>query len=144
MVYLTPFNKRDRVANDILESLRLKSEAYRDQFTKIEYGLVRTGPPVGKPVSVAIKGDDFEVLKKIAAIFKEHLVTVPGLKDVKDDYEDYKNELRVYVDEKTAAVTGITVFDVATTIRSCFEGTVATKIKKTDEEIDIRVIFPEI
>ncbi len=143
MVYLTPFNKRDRVANDILESLRLKSEAYRDQFTKIEFGMVRTGPPVGKPVSVAIKGDDFEVLKKIAVIFKEHLATVPGLKDVKDDYEDYKNELRVYVDEKTAAIAGITVFDIATTIRSCFEGTVATKIKKTDEEIDIRVIFPE-
>ncbi|HPJ34873.1 MAG TPA: efflux RND transporter permease subunit [Spirochaetota bacterium] len=143
MVYLTPFNKRERVANDILESLRKNSESFKNEFTKIEYGMVRTGPPVGKPVSVAIKGDDFEILKEISAIFKEHLVTVPGLKDVKDDYEDYKNELRVYVDEKTAAITGITVFDIATTIRSCFEGTVATTIKKTDEEIDIRVIFPE-
>ncbi len=89
---------------------------------------------------MAIKGDDFEVLKKISAVFKEYLVTVPGLKDVKDDYEDYKNELRVYVDEKTAAITGITVFDIATTIRSCFEGSVATTIKKTDEEIAKEVI----
>lgn len=143
MVYLTPFNKRDRDANEILEQIRKSTDAYKDRFTKIEFGLVNTGPPVGKPVSVAIKGDDFATLQKISVIYKDYLSTIQGLKDVKDDYEDYKNELRVYVDEKTAAVTGITVFDIATTIRSCFEGSIATTIKKTDEEIDIRVIFPE-
>lgn len=143
MVYLTPFNKRDRDANEILEQIRKSSSAYSDRFTKLEFGFVNTGPPVGKPVSVAIKGDDFVTLQKISSMYKEYLLTIQGLKDVKDDYEDYKNELRVYVNEKNAAVTGITVFDIATTIRSCFEGAIATTIKKTDEEIDIRVIFPE-
>jgi multidrug efflux pump subunit AcrB len=143
MVYLTPFNKRDRDANEILEQIRAKSNAYSDRFHKTEFGFVNTGPPVGKPVSVAIKGDDFATLQKISVMFKEYLSTIEGLKDVKDDYEDYKNELRVYVNEKTAAMTVITVFDIATTIRSCFEGAIATTIKKTDEEIDIRVIFPE-
>ena len=143
MVYLTPFNKRDRDAVQILNSLRKNTQMYHGEFTKIEFAMVRTGPPVGKPVSIAVKGDDFETLQKISAEFKTALSAISGLKDIKDDYEDYKNELRVYVDEKIAAITGITVYDIATTIRSCFEGTVATKIKKTDEEIDIRVIFPE-
>jgi len=143
MVYLTPFNKRERDAAEILEYLRKNTADLQKYFTKIEFGMVKTGPPVGKAVSIAVKGDDFDVLKKISDEYKAFLATIPGLKDIKDDYEDYKNELRVYVDEKTAAVTGITVYDIATTIRSCFEGTVATKIKKTDEEIDIRVIFPE-
>jgi len=143
MVYLTPFSGRDREATDILDSLRKDTMDIHNEFTKIEFGMVKTGPPVGKPVSIAIKGDDFDVMKKISEEYKSYLSTIPGLKDVKDDYEDYKSELRVYVDEKNAAITGITVFDIATTIRSCFEGTVATKIKKTDEEIDIRVIFPE-
>ena len=143
MVYLTPFNKRDREASEILDFLRKNTKDLHSRFTKIEFGMVKTGPPVGKAVSIAIKGNDFDTLKKISGEYKSFLATIPGLKDVKDDYEDYKNELRVYVDEKTAAITGITVYDIATTIRSCFEGTVATKIKKTDEEIDIRVIFPE-
>ncbi len=143
MVYLTPFSGRDREASEILDALRKDSTDLSSEFTKLEFSMVKTGPPVGKPVSIAIKGDDFETLKKISDEYREYLATIPGIKDVKDDYEDYKNELRVYVDEKTAAMTGITVFDIATTIRSCFEGTVATKIKKTDEEIDIRVIFPE-
>jgi multidrug efflux pump subunit AcrB len=143
MVYLTPFSSREREASEILDALRKDSADLDSVFTKLEFSMVKTGPPVGKAVSVAVKGDDFEVLKKISDEYKDYLASIPGLKDVKDDYEDYKNELRVYVDEKTAAMTGITVYDIATTIRSCFEGTVATKIKKTDEEIDIRVIFPE-
>ncbi|PKL15964.1 MAG: AcrB/AcrD/AcrF family protein [Spirochaetae bacterium HGW-Spirochaetae-5] len=143
MVYLTPFSSREREASEILDALRKDSADLESVFTKLEFAMVKTGPPVGKAVSVAIKGDDFDVMKKISDEYKEYLASIPGLKDVKDDYEDYKNELRVYVDEKTAAMTGITVYDIATTIRSCFEGTVATKIKKTDEEIDIRVIFPE-
>jgi multidrug efflux pump subunit AcrB len=143
MVYLTPFSSREREGAEILESLRRGTEDLHGEFTKIEFAMIKTGPPVGKPVSIAVKGDDFDTMKKISDEYKKFLSAIPGLKDVKDDYEDYKNELRVYVDEKTAAMTGITVYDIATTIRSCFEGAVATKIKKTDEEIDIRVIFPE-
>lgn len=143
MVYLTPFNKRERDASVILDSLRKSSSDVAGNFTKLEFAMVKTGPPVGKPVSIAIKGDDFEIMKKISGEFKSYLSEIKGLNDIKDDYEEFKNELRVYVDEKTAAKAGITVFDVATTIRTCFEGTVATTIKKTDEEIDIRVIFPE-
>ncbi len=143
MVYLTPFNKRDRKAEDILDTVRDKSKPYASQFTKLEFSYVKTGPPVGKPVSVAIKGDDFAVMKKISAEYIGYLKTIKGLKDIQDDSEEVKAELRVIVNEKTAAMTGITVFDVASTVRSCFEGAVATKIKKTDEEIDIRVIFPE-
>lgn len=46
------------------------------------------------------------------------------------------------MNDRTAALAGISVYDIASTVRSCYEGTIATKIKKTDEEIDIRVIFP--
>jgi hypothetical protein len=103
MVYLTPFNKRDRDANEILEQIRAKSNAYSDRFTKLEFGFVNTGPPVGKPVSVAIKGDDFATLQKISVMFKElPYSTIEGLKDVKGDYEITKTNIRVYVNEKNS------------------------------------------
>ncbi|OHD70177.1 MAG: hypothetical protein A2W19_05160 [Spirochaetes bacterium RBG_16_49_21] len=143
MVYLTPFQERERDAGTILDAIRKNSAAYEKQFIKLEMSMVQTGPPVGKPISIAIKGEDFAKLRSIAGEFKSHLSTIKGLKDVKDDFEEMKDELRVVIDERLAAMTGITVYDIATTIRSCFEGTVATEIKKSDEEIDIRVIFPE-
>lgn len=143
MVYLTPFQQRERQADRILDDIRKKSAAHEKEFVKLEFSMVKTGPPVGKPISVAIKGEDFAEMQKMAAEFKRHLAGIAGLKDVKDDFEEVKDELRVTVNEKLAAMTGITVYDIATTIRSSFEGTVATKIKKSNEEIDIRVIFPE-
>ncbi len=143
MIYMTPEQNRKRKADAIIDQVRQGCKPFLNEFTKLEFTLARTGPPVGKAINVTIKGDDFDVLKKISDEYKNYLKTINGLKDIKDDFEAKKDEVRVIVDERTAAIAGITVFDVASTVRTCFEGTVATSIKKTDEEIDIRVRFPE-
>jgi len=143
MIYLTPEQSRERKADVIIDDVRKRCAPFMKEFTKLEFAFINNGPPVGKPVQVTIKGDDFTVLKKISDEFRAYLLTIEGLKDVKDDFEDKKDEIRVVVDERTAAVAGITVYDVASTVRSCYEGTVATSIKKTDEVIDVRVRFPE-
>lgn len=143
IVYLTPAKGRGREAQVIIDQIREHSRPFLEEFDKLEFNTIYHGPPVGKAINVTIKGDDFTVLRAIAQEYKDYLSKVKGLKDIKDNFEEGKDEMRVIVDEKTAAMTGITVFDVASTVRSCYEGTVATTIKKTDEEIDIRVVFPE-
>jgi multidrug efflux pump subunit AcrB len=142
MTYLTPDEDRVRKADIIMDEIRKKTKSFK-VFESLEFKYVRHGPPQGPPVSVTIKGDDYETLNKIAAEYLDYLKTIKGLKDIKSSFEEGKDEIRVLVNEKNAAIAGITVFDIATTIRSHFEGSVATTIKKTDEEIDIRVIFPE-
>jgi len=143
IVNLTPEEDRTRKADEIIDDLRQQAKKYSKEFVKVEFAYIRSGPPVGKAVSVTIKGDDFDTLRKISGEMQDYLKKIPGLKDIKDNFEEGKKELRIYVDEKTASIAGISVFDVASTVRTSFKGTVATKIKKTDEEIDIRVIFPE-
>ena len=142
-VNLTAEEERERKADAIIDYLRKEGEKVKNHFTKLEFKYIENGPPVGDAISVSIKGNNFDVLEEIAEKFKNFLGTIEGIKDIQDNYEEGKVEKRIYVNEKLAAITGVSVFDVATTIRSCFEGNVATKIKKTDEEIDIRVIFPE-
>lgn len=141
IVYLTPEEKRSRKADEIIDWVRQRSAGLKG-FEKLEFKYVRNGPPTGMPVSVTIKGDDFDVLKKIADEYRSYLATIQGLKDIKDNFEEGKEEIRIHVNDRTAALAGISVYDIASTVRSCYEGTIATKIKKTDEEIDIRVIFP--
>jgi len=143
IVNLTPEENRTRKADKIIDSLREKSKFLKNEFVKLEFAYVRTGPPVGKAIDISAKGDNFKDLENATDDIKKYLSTVSGVKDIADDYEEGKNELRIFVDEKTASIAGISVYDVASTVRSCFEGTVATKIKKSDEEIDIRVVFPE-
>lgn len=143
LVNLTPEEERNRKANAIINELRSKVKGVQKHFEKIEINTVRSGPPVGKAVSVKIKGEEFDEILAIAEEFVAYLNTIEGIKDAKHDYEEGQKELRIHVDERTASIAGISVYDVASTVRTYFKGTVATTIKKSDEEIDIRVQYPE-
>lgn len=140
-VFLTPEDNRARTADQIIEGIR-KESAEVGGFDKIEFKMIKHGPPAGSPIFVTIKGDDFGVMKKIAAEYVAHLKKIPGLKDIKDNFEPGKEEVRIVIDEARATRAGISVLDIATTVRSLYAGNVSTSIKKAEESIDIRVIFP--
>ncbi len=142
-VYLTPEQDRHRKTSEIIKWIKKETKAYIKDFDQVDYENLRTGPPVGEPVNITIKGDSFPEILKVADIFKKYLEKVKGITDVKDNFDDPKKELKIFLKDKVSAIAGISVFDVASTVRASFKGTVATKIKKSDEEIDIRVIFPE-
>ena len=59
-VFLTPEKDRTRKADEIIEDLRIKLEplAKAQNFKKLYFSRIRTGPPVGKPVAIRIRGDD--------------------------------------------------------------------------------------
>ncbi|MFO1463512.1 MAG: efflux RND transporter permease subunit [bacterium] len=141
-VFLTPESARHRTADQIIDQLRPEVEKVQG-FKKVYFDNVRPGPPVGKPVAVRIKGDDFGVLEKLAKEYMAALKAMPGVEDVKSDYEPGKSELRAHVDVTKMAQAGLTYQDVAAAVRAAFEGSVATTIKQGDEEIDVVVRFPE-
>ncbi|MBN1531472.1 MAG: efflux RND transporter permease subunit [Spirochaetes bacterium] len=147
-IYLTSVKKRSRSADEIIASLRdsitkVQKSGGINRDTLIEYEVERNGPPIGKPINVEIRGKDFEVLKKIASEYITYLKGIPGVQDIRLDLEDGKKEYRFVVDEVTAARSGISVYDVAVSINACFEGAVATYVTRNEENVDIRVRFPE-
>jgi len=144
IVYLTPESARKRGAGQIIEYLKDRTKDFGD-FEKLYYEKVRPGPPVGKPVAIRIRGESYETMKEISEKFKSYLNTIPGVSDVNDDYEAGKEELMIVVDENAAASAYLSIGEIARSVRSAFEGGVATSIKreKAAEEIDVLVRFPE-
>ncbi len=144
VVYLTPETERKRAAKEIVEEMRKKCEGI-EGFERLYFEKVRPGPPMGKPIEIRIRGERFEVLEEIAEKFKAYLKTIKGVSDINDDYELGKEEVRVIVDEKTAAEAYLTVGEIARAVRNAFEGGIATRIKreKAEEEINVLVRFPE-
>jgi len=63
--------------------------------------------------------------------------------DLQIDYEYGKREISVHVNKKKAAEAGLNTSEIAYAIRSAYAGTVATSLKNTEEEINIRVAYPE-
>ena len=139
---LKPQSERDMTSDEMIEVLRKNTEGFKE-FDEISFENVRPGPPVGKPVMVRIRGDELEELDAIADEVKAYLATIPGVSDIRDDYERGKDEIRVKVDERTASRAGISVQDIALTMRTAVDGTIATTIKKAEEEIDVLVRLPD-
>lgn len=147
-VNLSSAEKRKRSADAIVAALRgeiskVQARGDIDKNIIIEYAVQRKGPPVGMPINVEIRGKEFAQLNKIAAEYIDFLKKVRGVEDVRLDIEEGKKEYRFVVNEVLAARSGISVQDVAQSINASFEGAVATSLTRDEENVNIRVRFPE-
>ncbi len=142
VVYLTPPQDRQREADDIIAALKKKADKI-DGFETITFERVRPGPPVGKPVAVLVKGEDYAVLEEVAARFRAELESIDGIVGVDDDYEPGKREKQIIIYQEVAKRASLSVASIASAVRRVFAGEVATTIRNTDEEIDVLVRFPE-
>ncbi|MDD4527338.1 MAG: efflux RND transporter permease subunit [Candidatus Margulisbacteria bacterium] len=148
IVNLTPVNDRDRSGAEIINELRqkfmkAKAEGIINKSLDVKFEEVLMGMPVGKAINVEILNDNLDVSKKIADEYFAYLKSIPGVTDIKIDLEEGKQEFRYTINEEVAAQTGLSVADVAQALLTSFKGVAATTIRKGDEEIDIRVRFPD-
>ncbi|MBD3378938.1 MAG: AcrB/AcrD/AcrF family protein [Candidatus Omnitrophica bacterium] len=141
-VYLTQEQDRERNVTEIIDELREKTRDI-EGFDDLRFDIPETGPPVGKAVEAKIRGEDFEVLDRIAHEYMDYLNTIEGTTDVTWDHKPGKEEIRVKVDHDKAAMAGLSIGQIASTVRAVFEGGIATKIKpvKAEEETDVTVMF---
>ncbi|OGQ66337.1 MAG: hypothetical protein A3F89_01820 [Deltaproteobacteria bacterium RIFCSPLOWO2_12_FULL_50_11] len=140
-VFLTPNSRRDRSAQEIMEDLRSRHKKAAD-LTRIDFDEVKPGPPTGKPVAIQIRGKDVPTLMAIAEKYKTYLKSLPGVRNIDDDFERGKDEMRVVIDEKRASQAQLSIASIAASVRHAFEGTIATVIRKADEKIDVIVRLP--
>jgi multidrug efflux pump subunit AcrB len=101
------------------------------------------GPPVGKPVSLEIRGYDYKPIKEIADIYINELNKIDGVYDIRTDLELGKEEYRFHVKDDVASRTDISARDIARSVRTAFNGEIASNISKGEDKINILVRFPE-
>jgi len=142
VVFLTPETSRDRTAAEIIEDLRAKI-AKPEGVERITFDRVKPGPPVGKPISLGVRGQTYADILPAVEALKKRIAELNGVTDVTDNYVPGKKEFQIHVDAATAAAAGLTVTQVGTTVRAAFDGIVATTIQEIDDEVDVRVSFPK-
>ncbi len=101
------------------------------------------GPrPGGKPIEVVLIGNEMDELLSASALLKARLAKFAGVEDIEDTYRPGKKELRVSLKEG-ARQLGITLLDVARQIRANFWGEEALKVQRGNNEVTVRVRYPE-
>jgi len=95
-------------------------------------------------VEVNVKGSDVVLLYEFSEKLASQLTKTPGLSGVNISMDMTKPEYRVYVDRARASAMGITVNQVASTLRALVHGLVSTQYREGTEYYPIRVMMPEI
>lgn len=139
---LVDFDARERTGHEIKDILRSRIQDVTGARS-LSFEETRQGPPVGKPVAVRVKGDNFEVLRGIADQVKAKLRSMEGVKDIVDSFPAGKDEVRPELDQDKLAALGLDVRTVATEVRGAFEGIEATRVYDGNDELEIMVKYAE-
>lgn len=131
---------RLRNADEIIEELRAGMERIPG-ISKIQFLKIQAGPG-GPAIEARVVGNNGDILRQIAEEVKGFLATIPGVRDIRDDFVEGKEELRFRLKPEARAL-GLSVREIARQVQQSFLGVEASSIQKTDEDVPIVVRFPE-
>jgi HAE1 family hydrophobic/amphiphilic exporter-1 len=106
---------------------------------KISSSVASSGGGGGDPLEFYLKGPNMERLIAYEKEIREKLVTIPDLINFDTSQRSGKPEITFVPKRKEMVRAGLTVFDLAFTLRASVEGVVAAQYKEDGNEYDIRV-----
>ena len=147
-VSLLPLDRRDRDVFTIIRQLRPKLAGVSGATIFISPGgflrfLLNFGSSA--PIDVEIRGFDLDQGSALAREVASIVRSTPGTVDVQVTREDNLPELRVQIDRDKAGTLGIDVAQIANTINTCINGSVASLFTDpvTGNQYDILVRLSE-
>ncbi|MBN2792492.1 MAG: efflux RND transporter permease subunit [Desulfuromonadales bacterium] len=145
-IQLVPKAMRDISTEDYVASLRKIVAKFQPPGGK---AMVKQMPIKGihgmqaSDIVVQVRGQDMETLAELASRTAKTTNTLGQFQNVFVSMDLTKPEYQVRVDRVKAAELGVSVSDVATSLRSLITGAVATRYRDGSEYYDIRLIVPE-
>ena len=96
----------------------------------------REGPPMGKPINIEIRGENFDELLSISDEIKNEIEkeNISGIEGLKIDLELSKPELLIHIDRDQARRLGVSTIQIASTIRTALFGKEISKFKEGENE----------
>ncbi|MDI1476025.1 efflux RND transporter permease subunit [Polyangium sp. y55x31] len=101
------------------------------------------GAGVQAPIMINVRGESYDEIRALAAQVAGVLKSTAGVTDVQVKFSPGRPEMRVKVDRQRAADQGISVAQVAMTLRTAIEGEEASKLRQGKDEVPIRVQMRE-
>ena len=133
---LTPSEVRSIRTNEVLREWRGRIPPIAGVERVAVFGQ-RSGPP-GRDVDVRLQNGTIETLKAAAEELKQRLTAFAGVSAIEDDLPYGKQEL-VFTLTPRGRALGFTDATVGRQLRNAFEGAIATRFARGDEEITVRV-----
>lgn len=103
------------------------------------------GPPVGKPISIEITGDDYEQLIVAGKNVKRYLdsLQIDGVEELRSDLQDNKPQIAFAIDRERANREGISTGQIGNEINLAVLGRDISKYRDVNDDYDIVIKYKD-
>ena len=143
-VAFVDFAKRDGQSTKVYLN-KIRAAVNGVKGAEISVNQEQGGPPTGKPISIEISADDFEVLVATANRTKRYLdsLQVPGVEELKSDFESSKPEIVINIDREKANREGISTAQIGGILRGAIYGSEISKFRDENDDYPIQLRVKE-
>lgn len=101
------------------------------------------GPPTGKPINIEVTSDDFDELTTTSDRFIRFIdsLQIPGIEELKTDFDENKPEVVIEVDRVRANREGISTGQIGMELRTAIYGSEASKFRDGEDQYPIQVRY---
>lgn len=138
-VELIPAAKRTVTTEKVVEALSPKLEAIKKKYSLDRLDTNEPDSMAGKPVEVTVVSDNDKLRDSYENKIRRFLDNQDGVKNIQSSNIPGKEELRLVLDYEKLSMYGLSSSAVASTVRTAFEGYIATTIDFEGESVDVRV-----
>ena len=105
----------------------------------------RSGPPIGKPVTIRLEHPDFATAMVLAEEYKAFLASMDGVHGIRTNLDFGQKQINLKIDEARASVHGLTFLDIAAALRTANDGQIVSTFKdtRTGEDLAVRLLLDE-
>jgi multidrug efflux pump subunit AcrB len=138
IVSLEPQAGDMRSTPEVVAAMRERLGAYRGEG-RISFLELSGGPPTSKPISVKVRGDDYQQLRAAVDELKKVVGDIKGVKDLADDDVPGRPELTLTLRREALAQSGVNAGYVARLLRLYGDGETVATIRDHGEKVDVVV-----
>jgi HAE1 family hydrophobic/amphiphilic exporter-1 len=140
-VTLTDANERKKGIQDMIQ---LFIEDLADvKNAKIRVLTASSVGPGTSPVEFFLMGQELDKLEELKDEVTERIKDIPGLINLDNSSRSGKPEMTIVPDRQKLSDVGLTVMDLAFTVRASIEGIVSSQYREMGEEYDIKVTLDD-
>ena len=141
--------RNGKSTSDVLQRVQQDFKANRIIGAEIDVQKESNGPPVSKPISIEISGEDLEDILYTAADLKTYLekqldsLKIGGVAQLKTDVAASKPEIVFSLDRERANREGVSTGMIGMAIRNSIFGAEASKFRDANDEYKIMVRYKQ-
>ncbi|ARU63067.1 hypothetical protein CBW65_20370 [Tumebacillus avium] len=135
-------SERKRSTVEVADELRAKLRAVPEAKINVQVSGDQFGGGAGRPIQIRLRGDDDELLRRLANQTTTEIMAVQGVREASAEREQLVEEVQITVNREAALSYGLTNAQVAGLVNIAMQGQTVTRYRTENQEIDVRMQIP--